>query len=57
MTPATSAASGTGRRSFPRHRPKDLSLKGWVKHDGRRLYFAFDVTDDVLYGIDTPLDS
>jgi len=34
--------------------PKDLSLKGWVKHDGRRLYFAFDVTDDVLYGIDTP---
>ena len=34
--------------------PKDLSLKGYVKHDGRRLYFAFDVTDDVLYGIDTP---
>jgi SSS family solute:Na+ symporter len=33
---------------------KDLSLRGWVKHDGRRLYFAFDVTDDVLYGIDTP---
>jgi len=32
----------------------DLSLRGWVKHDGRRLYFAFDVTDDVLYGIDTP---
>jgi SSS family solute:Na+ symporter len=32
----------------------DLSLKGWVKHDGKRLYFAFDVTDDVLYGIDTP---
>ena len=34
--------------------PKDLSLKGYAKHDGRRLYFAFDVTDDVLYGIDTP---
>ncbi len=33
--------------------PKDLSLKGYVKHDGKRLYFAFDVTDDVLYGIDT----
>jgi len=33
---------------------RDLSLKGWVKHDGKRLYFAFDVTDDVLYGIDTP---
>lgn len=34
--------------------PKDLSLKGYVKHDAKRLYFAFDVTDDVLYGIDTP---
>jgi SSS family solute:Na+ symporter len=33
---------------------KDLSLKGYVKHDAKRLYFAFDVTDDVLYGIDTP---
>ena len=33
---------------------KDLALKGWVKHDGNRLYFAFDITDDVLYGIDTP---
>ena len=32
----------------------DLSLRGYVKHDGKRLYFAFDVTDDVLYGIDTP---
>ena len=32
---------------------KDLSLKGWVKFDDQRLYFAFDVTDDVLYGIDT----
>ena len=31
----------------------DLSLIGYVKHDTRRLYFAFDVTDDVLYGIDT----
>jgi acetyl esterase/lipase len=34
--------------------PKDLALHGYVKHDGKRLYFAFDVTDDVLYGIDTP---
>ena len=34
--------------------PKDLSVKGWVKHDATFLYFAFDVTDDVLYGIDTP---
>ncbi|MBI1787681.1 MAG: hypothetical protein HYR60_09055 [Acidobacteria bacterium] len=38
----------------PTRDPRDLSLKGYVKHDGRRLYFAFDVTDDVLYGIDTP---
>jgi SSS family solute:Na+ symporter len=34
--------------------PRDLAVKGYVKHDGRRLYFGFDVTDDVLYGIDTP---
>ena len=34
--------------------PKDLALHGYVKHDGKRLYFAFDVADDVLYGIDTP---
>lgn len=33
--------------------PRDLSLRGFVKHDGERLYFAFDVTDDVLYGIGT----
>lgn len=31
----------------------DLSLIGYVKHDGERLYFAFDITDDILYGIDT----
>jgi len=42
--PQFSAVTGT----------KDLSLKGYVKHDGKRLYFAIDVTDDVLYGIDTP---
>ena len=34
--------------------PKDLSVRVYAKHDGERLYFAFDVTDDVLYGIDTP---
>jgi SSS family solute:Na+ symporter len=33
--------------------PKDLALIGYVKHDGQRLYFAFDISDDVLYGIDT----
>lgn len=32
---------------------KDLALRGWVKHDAKRLYFAFEITDDVLYGIDT----
>lgn len=31
----------------------DLSLRGWVKHDNEFLYFAFDITDDVLYGLDT----
>lgn len=34
--------------------PQDLGVRAYVKHDGRSLYFAFDVTDDVLYGIDTP---
>jgi len=37
----------------PTYDDRDLSLRGWVKHDGRRLYFAFEVRDDVLYGIDT----
>lgn len=37
----------------PTKDPKDLSVVGYVKHDGAHLYFAFDVTDDVLYGIDT----
>lgn len=32
---------------------QDLSLTGWVKFDAKRLHFAFRVTDDVLYGIDT----
>ena len=34
--------------------PRDLALEGWVKHDGRNLWFAFRVSDDVLYGIDLP---
>lgn len=38
----------------PTRDPSDLSLQGYVKHDGENLYFAFVVTDDVLYGIDTP---
>src|SRR5262245_46144952 len=31
----------------------DLALRGWVKHDRQWLYFAFEITDDALYGIDT----
>ena len=31
----------------------DLSVKAWVKHDGASLYFAFDVTDNLIYGFDT----
>jgi SSS family solute:Na+ symporter len=38
----------------PTKDPGDLALHGFVKHDGKRLYFAFSITDDVLYGIDTP---
>lgn len=53
------AATFTGVRDWipqftPTTEPTDLALRGWVKHDGSRLYFAFAVTDDVLYGIDTP---
>jgi SSS family solute:Na+ symporter len=53
------AVSFSGVRNWvhtftPTRSDKDLSLKGWVKHDGRRLYFAFDVTDDVLYAFDVP---
>ena len=31
----------------------DLSVKVWYKHDGTHLYFAFDVTDNIIYGFDT----
>ncbi len=31
----------------------DLSVKVWYKHDGIHLYFAFDVCDNIIYGIDT----
>jgi SSS family solute:Na+ symporter len=34
--------------------PEDLAIRVYVKRDDQRLYFAFDVSDDVLYGIDTP---
>jgi hypothetical protein len=32
---------------------KDLSAKCMIKHDGKNLYFAFDITDDVLYAVET----
>jgi SSS family solute:Na+ symporter len=33
---------------------QDLSLVGYVKHDQEWLYFGFEITDDVLYGMDIP---
>jgi solute:Na+ symporter, SSS family len=33
---------------------QDLSFTIYTKHDKEQLFFAFDVTDDLLYGIDTP---
>lgn len=33
---------------------QDLRLRGWVKHDAECLYFAFEIHDNLLYGIDTP---
>ena len=41
-------------RFYPVLSEQDLSGSVWIKHDGTYLYFAFDVTDDVIYGIDTP---
>ncbi|MBT4498881.1 MAG: hypothetical protein HOC74_14225 [Gemmatimonadetes bacterium] len=32
--------------------PADLGIVVWAKHDGENLYFAFDITDDILYAID-----
>ena len=37
----------------PSKTDKDLSVTCWAKHDGKNLYFAFDITDDILYGIET----
>lgn len=34
--------------------PRDLGVSGYVKHDRTRLYFAFNITDDVLYALQTP---
>ncbi|MDE0262381.1 MAG: hypothetical protein OXJ37_08270 [Bryobacterales bacterium] len=32
---------------------QDLDFNGWVKHDGKHLYLAFNITDDIFYGIET----
>ena len=39
---------------FPVLDPADLDIAGFVKHDGSRLYFAFNITDDLLYYYSTP---
>ncbi len=51
---AFTGVEGWTSQFSPVKSPRDLALRGWVKHDGRRLDFAFKITDDVLYGIDTP---
>ena len=51
---AIEGVAGWTPQFTPTKNPKDLSLKGWAKYDDERLYFAFEVTDDILYGIDTP---
>ncbi|MFT5375344.1 MAG: glucose/arabinose dehydrogenase/predicted TIM-barrel fold metal-dependent hydrolase [Candidatus Latescibacterota bacterium] len=33
-------------------RRADLHATVWIKHDGQDLYFAFDVSDDIVYGED-----
>lgn len=33
---------------------RDLSLRGWVKHDAEDLFFAFEIHDNLLYGLETP---
>ena len=32
----------------------DLSLTGWIKHDDKALYLGFNISDDVLHGIESP---
>lgn len=32
---------------------QDLWFEGWVKHDGKHLYLALNIHDDVFYGIET----
>jgi SSS family solute:Na+ symporter len=37
----------------PTSSPLDLNITGYVKHDGQRLFFAFEIIDDKLYSSDT----
>ena len=34
--------------------PADLAVKVMIKHDGKDLYVAYDVTDNLIYGVDIP---
>lgn len=34
--------------------PPDLNFSAHVKHDGRTLYFAFQIADNLIYSVDTP---
>lgn len=34
--------------------PVDLNITAYVKHDGARLFFALQITDNLLYALDTP---
>jgi solute:Na+ symporter, SSS family len=34
--------------------PNDLSARVYIKHDGRDLYVAYDVTDNLIYAVDIP---
>ncbi len=45
--------SGWTPQFSPVARSADLDATVWIKHDGRDFYFAFDVTDDLIYGTDT----
>jgi hypothetical protein len=53
MTPPPSLTLAGSLGFLRRRNLNDLSLKGYLRHDASRL-FAFDVSDDVLSGIDTP---
>ena len=33
--------------------PADLSMHGWLKHDDKALYLGFQITDDLLHGVQT----